>query len=49
MQASGGYRPLLMLCAAACVIGPALLLTLGRYPTYHPVTTPTPSTPQEKP
>ncbi len=32
LRATGGYQPLLMLCAAACVIGPALLLTLGRYP-----------------
>lgn len=32
MRASGGYRPVLMTCALACVVGPALLLMLGRYP-----------------
>lgn len=32
MRASGGYRPVLMFCALCCVVGPALLLTLGRYP-----------------
>lgn len=32
LRASGGYGPLLTLCALACLIGPALLLTLGRYP-----------------
>lgn len=32
LRSTGGYQPLLMLCAAACVIGPALLLSLGRYP-----------------
>lgn len=32
LQTSGGYGPLLALCALACVIGPLLLLTLGRYP-----------------
>ena len=47
LRASGGYRPLLMLCAATCVIGPALLLTLGRCPVHTSI--PTPSTPQEKP
>jgi MFS family permease len=38
LRASGGYGPLLTLCAAACVIGPLLLLTLGRYPTLLPTT-----------
>jgi MFS family permease len=32
LRSTGGYQPLLLLCAAACVIGPALLLSLGRYP-----------------
>jgi len=45
LRASGGYGPLLTLCALACLIGPALLLTLGRYPTRNP----TPSTLQETP
>ena len=49
MRAGGGYRPLLMLCAAACVIGPALLLTLGRYPTHSTPALPKPSPPKEKP
>ncbi|MCY4756589.1 MFS transporter [Pelomonas aquatica] len=29
---ASGYHPLFMLCGGACVLGPALLLTLGRYP-----------------
>ena len=36
LRASGGYGPLLTLCALACLIGPALLLTLGRYPARSP-------------
>ena len=39
-HAGGGYHPLLMLCALACVIGPALLLTLGRYPQLSPTEKP---------
>lgn len=31
-QASGGYGPLLAYSTTCCVIGPALLLTLGRMP-----------------
>lgn len=31
-RAGGAYGPLLTLCALACLIGPLLLLTLGRYP-----------------
>lgn len=32
LRATGGYGAMLALCAAACVLGPALLLTLGRLP-----------------
>lgn len=32
LNQTGGYAPLLTLCGAAFVIGPTLLLTLGRYP-----------------
>ena len=32
LRASGGYALMLMVCAAFCVVGPLLLLTLGRYP-----------------
>lgn len=39
LQTSGGYGPLLTLCALACVIGPLLLLTLGRYPQLSPTET----------
>lgn len=39
LGASGDYHPLLMLCAGACVIGPILLLSLGRYPTHSPTET----------
>ncbi len=39
LRVSGGYHPLLMLCAAACLIGPILLLSLGRYPTHSPTET----------
>ena len=31
-QASGGYGPLLAWCAGCCVVGPLMLLTLGRQP-----------------
>lgn len=31
-RASGGYGPLLAYCAACCVAGPVLLLTMGRQP-----------------
>ena len=31
-KASGGYGPLLAYCAGCCVVGPLLLLTLGRQP-----------------
>ena len=31
-KASGSYVPLLVYCATCCVIGPLLLLTLGRMP-----------------
>ncbi len=41
LRSTGGYHPLLMLCAAACVIGPALLLSLGRYPQLSPTETST--------
>jgi len=46
MRASGGYRPVLMFCAVCCVVGPALLLTLGRYPPRSAATlTPAQETP----
>jgi MFS family permease len=32
LRGTGGYSAMLMVCAACCVIGPLLLLTLGRYP-----------------
>lgn len=32
LRSTGGYAAMLMVCAACCVIGPLLLLTLGRYP-----------------
>lgn len=32
LRSTGGYGAMLMVCAACCVIGPGLLLTLGRYP-----------------
>jgi MFS family permease len=32
LRATGGYAAMLMVCAAFCVLGPLLLLTLGRYP-----------------
>ncbi len=31
-KATGGYAALLVYCAACCVAGPLLLLTLGRQP-----------------
>ena len=31
-RATGGYAPMLAYCAASCVVGPLLLLTLGRQP-----------------
>ena len=40
LRSSGGYHPLLILCALACVVGPALLLTLGRYPALSQPETP---------
>jgi MFS family permease len=39
LRSTGGYHPLLILCGAACLIGPLLLLTLGRYPTLPPTET----------
>jgi MFS family permease len=32
LRRSGGYDAMLLLCAAACVLGPVLLLALGAYP-----------------
>lgn len=32
LRSTGGYGSILMVCAACCVIGPGLLLTMGRYP-----------------
>ena len=32
LRSTGGYAAMLIVCAACCVIGPLLLLTLGRYP-----------------
>lgn len=32
LRATGGYAAMLTVCAAFCVLGPLLLLTLGRYP-----------------
>ena len=32
LRSTGGYAAMLMVCAGFCVIGPLLLLTLGRYP-----------------
>jgi len=32
LRGTGGYAAMLMVCAACCVIGPLLLLMLGRYP-----------------
>ena len=40
LRSTGGYAAMLMVCAACCVIGPLLLLTLGRYPVEP---SPTPS------
>ena len=34
-KASGSYVPLLVYCATCCVIGPLLLLTLGRMPAHR--------------
>ena len=31
-RATGGYAPMLAYCAASCVVGPLLLLTLGKQP-----------------
>jgi MFS family permease len=31
-KASGGYAPMLVYCVSCCVVGPLLLLTLGRQP-----------------
>jgi hypothetical protein len=37
LRHSGSYAVILQLCAGACVLGPALLLTLGRTPRHtHP-------------
>lgn len=33
LRSTGGYSAMLMVCAACCVVGPLLLLALGRYPT----------------
>ncbi len=32
LSRTGGYSAMLMVCAAFCIVGPLLLLTLGRYP-----------------
>ena len=32
LRSTGGYSAMLVVCAACCVVGPTLLLTLGRYP-----------------
>jgi len=32
LRSTGGYSAMLMVCATFCVLGPLLLLTLGRYP-----------------
>ena len=32
LRSTGGYSTMLLVCAACCVVGPLLLLTLGRYP-----------------
>nr|WP_315243032.1 MFS transporter [uncultured Albidiferax sp.] len=32
LRSTGGYSAMLLVCAACCVVGPLLLLTLGRYP-----------------
>ncbi len=32
LRSTGGYSAMLVVCAACCVVGPLLLLTLGRYP-----------------
>lgn len=34
-KATGGYVPLLAYCAGSCIVGPLLLLTLGRQPALH--------------
>jgi MFS family permease len=34
-KATGGYVPLLAYCAGSCIVGPLLLLTLGRQPPLH--------------
>lgn len=36
LRNSGGYSAILMVCAACCVLGPLLLLTMGRYPMDTP-------------
>lgn len=33
LRDTGGYGAMLSICAAACLLGPTLLLTLGHYPT----------------
>ena len=33
MRSTGSNHAMLLLCASACVVGPLLLLTLGRYPS----------------
>jgi hypothetical protein len=35
LRGGTGYAPVLMVCAACCVAGPLLLLTLGRYPHFE--------------
>lgn len=34
LRATGGYAAMLMVCATFCVVGPLLLLTLGRYTVF---------------
>lgn len=43
LRGGNGYAPVLTVCIACCVVGPLLLLTLGRYPHFEARATQSPT------
>ncbi len=48
LSRTGGYSAMLMVCAAFCIVGPLLLLTLGRYPVVASAATSSPLTQKDR-